>query len=132
MRRYAIFFISIPVAILFVRLGFWQLSRLHERRAKNAEVRLGLARPAIDVANDTTDLAPYQPVRARGVFDYDRQVVIEAVGFEGTPAVVVVTPLRFPDGSAVLVERGWVPSPDARTVVLDSLRERDSAMVEGV
>ena len=52
MRRYAIFFISIPVAILFVRLGFWQLSRLHERRAKNAEVRLSLARPAIDVAKD--------------------------------------------------------------------------------
>src|ERR1051325_8605723 len=115
MRRYAIFFISIPAAILFVRLGFWQLSRLHERRARNAEVRAAMARPAIDVAKDTGDLPAYQPVRANGVFDYDHQVVIEAVGFEGTPAVVVATPLKFADGSAVLVERGWVPSPDART-----------------
>jgi len=50
----------------------------------------------------------------------------------GKPGVALVTPLRLADGSAVLVDRGWVPSPDAYTVRLDSVREPDTAQVAGM
>jgi surfeit locus 1 family protein len=34
--------------------------------------------------------------------------------------------------TAVLVERGWAPAPDGRTVQLSSLGEMDAAQLEGV
>jgi surfeit locus 1 family protein len=130
--KYAVLFVAIPVAALCVRLGFWQVSRLHQRRARNEEVRAMLAQPAVDLPATSGDLPAYRRVKATGRFDYDHQVIIEDIGFEGTPAVVVVTPLRLSDSTAVLVERGWVPSPDPRRVSLDSIREGDSTTVEGV
>jgi len=44
----------------------------------------------------------------------------------------LVTPLRLADGSAVFVDRGWVPSPDAHHVDPSVYREPDSASVEGL
>ena len=131
MRRYAIFFVAVPVAALCIRLGFWQVSRLQQRQARNAAFRAALAQPPVDLAGFTGELEIFRSVRAAGRFDYDRQIVVDASAVNGVPAVIVVTPLRLADSSAVLVDRGWVPSPDARTVRLDSLREADSVEVSG-
>jgi len=46
--------------------------------------------------------------------------------------VALITPLRLHDGSAVLVDRGWVPSPDAFHVDHRLYREPDTALVTGV
>ncbi|MBI4420714.1 MAG: SURF1 family protein [Gemmatimonadetes bacterium] len=131
MRRYAIFVVSIPVAAICARLGFWQLSRLQERRALNATLEANQALARLDVAESPGALPPFRPVTARGGWDYGRQIVVQGRAFEGVPAVVVVTPLVLADGYAALVERGWVPSPDARRVDLAVLAEEDSARVEG-
>jgi len=131
-RRYALFITSFAVALLCVRLGFWQLSRLRERRALNTSLRANLALPQVDLNELTPGLAQFRRVRGRGFFDYDHQIVVEARSFDGVPSVIVVTPLRLTGGRGVLVERGWVFSPDAMTVELDSLREADSATVDGV
>jgi cytochrome oxidase assembly protein ShyY1 len=49
------------------------------------------------------------------------------------PGVEVVTPLILDSSeTAVLVNRGFVPTPDAFTIHLDSLRERGAARVEGL
>jgi cytochrome oxidase assembly protein ShyY1 len=40
--------------------------------------------------------------------------------------------LRLPDDAVVLVDRGWVPSPDAFHVDETLYRESDSAMIEGI
>jgi len=46
--------------------------------------------------------------------------------------VALLTPLRLSDGSAVFVDRGWVPSPDAVHVDATRYREGDSADVTGL
>jgi surfeit locus 1 family protein len=71
-------------------------------------------------------------VRARGRFDYDRERVWPGRSFEGTPGVALLTPLLLEDGSAVLVDRGWVPAPDARRVDRAATREGDRADVVGL
>lgn len=141
MRRYGVLIIGVVVAAVCVRLGFWQLSRLRQRQAFRARVEARLRRPTFEltarsalpvVTFGTPDSLAYNPAVARGVFDFTHQVVLIGRTVDEVPAVYVVTPLHLFGGAAVLVERGWVPSPDAYSVNLDSLAERDTADVNGI
>jgi surfeit locus 1 family protein len=69
---------------------------------------------------------------ARGVYDFSAERTWPGRSFDGTPGVALITPLRLADGSAVLVDRGWVPSPDAVHVDHADYREPDSATVSGI
>jgi surfeit locus 1 family protein len=131
MRRYAIFLIAIPAALVCIRLGLWQLSRLHERRAKNQSLRAAMQLPPVDAREAPDRAPPFRRLKAQGRFDYARQILVE-VAMEGVPALIIVTPLRMSDGSAVLVERGWSSSLDTSTVWLRQLNEGDSASATGV
>jgi surfeit locus 1 family protein len=71
-------------------------------------------------------------VQARGRYDYGHERFWRPRSFEDVPGVDLVTPLRLPDGSAVLVDRGWAPSPDAYHVDQAAYREGDSATVVGL
>lgn len=133
MRRYAVFIVVVPLAALFVRLGFWQLSRLEQRQALNAALLGNKDLPALDLSENPPERLPrFRQVTASGFFDFEHQVVVDARAFEGVPAAVIVTPLRLPAGKAVLVERGLVLTPDAHTVPWEAMTEGDSAVVSGV
>lgn len=114
-------------AAVCVRLGAWQLHRLHERRAFNAQLTARLAASPVDVTLLPADtaLGHYRRVVARGVFDYSRQVVLTARSSLGSPGVHVLTPVRLADGTYVVVNRGWVYAPDAITI--DATRWREHA-----
>jgi surfeit locus 1 family protein len=125
---------ALTVAALCVRLGFWQLHRLQLRRAHNAYILAARARPPIELTGRglSTDSARDRRIHARGVYDYAHERVWAGRTREGAPGVAVLTPLRLPDGSGVFVDRGWVPSPDARHVDLTPWREPDSATIRGL
>jgi cytochrome oxidase assembly protein ShyY1 len=132
MMRYGALIVGVLAAALCGRLGFWQLQRLDERRRSNAVIEANLLRAALPPDRWIADSVDYRRAAATGVFDFERQLVIVARSRQGTPGVHVVTPLQLADGSAILVERGFAPSPDGRSVDLDELAEPDSARVEGV
>lgn len=124
---------ALLVAALFVRLGVWQLDRLHQRRAINVAV---LARRALPPVAITSAALPVDSVRDRhvvatGAWDYSRERVWGARSYEGVPGVAVLTPLKLAGGAAVFVDRGWAPSADALHVDPATLREGDSATVIG-
>lgn len=117
------------LAGVFVALGFWQLHRLAERRAENADRRQRLERPPIALPSERThgpipsDSAAWRRVVLEGRFDYAREIVLAPRSFDGTPGVFVLTPLRpvrtDPAGGeeggprpAVPVLRGAIPAPD--------------------
>jgi surfeit locus 1 family protein len=118
-----------------VRLGIWQLDRLHQRRAHNALVAAARARPELEIRED-----PHLPIdslrdrrlHARGGYDYARERLWHGRSYEGIPGVDFVTPLRLSDSSAVLVDRGWASSPDGYHVDAAAYREGDSADVHGL
>jgi surfeit locus 1 family protein len=117
--------------------GFWQLDRLHQRRQRNAVVVALRARPPLEVRSIpalTADSARDRRLRARGRYDYAHERFWRPKSYEGVPGVDLVTPLRLADGAAVLVDRGWVPSPDAYHVDQGAYREGagDSADVVGL
>ncbi len=134
MRRYGLLVVALITAVVCVRLGLWQLRRLEERRALNAEraARLALRPLEVGVHRHLDSSLSFRRAVVEGRFDFARQVVVVGRSMRGVPGVHVVTPLRLADGSSFLVERGWVPSPDGRSVDLRSYGERRAARVVGV
>ena len=121
------------VAAACVRLGFWQLSRLHQRLARNARARAGWALPPFELGGKVPlDSVRNRRVHVRGMYDFDHERLWRPRSFEEMPGVDLVTPLKLADGSAVLVDRGFVPSPDAYHVDQPAFREPDSASVVGL
>jgi surfeit locus 1 family protein len=122
--------IAVLAAALFVRLGFWQLDRLGQRRARNAVLSERIA-AAPAPWSDTTAVR-YRRVRLAGAPDYEREIVLVGRSRGGSPGVNLVTALRL-DGSdtAVLVNRGWVYSPDGSSVDHARWREGNRLAVEG-
>ncbi len=125
--------LALIVASVCVRLGVWQLDRHSQRKTRNAFVAARLAQdPVVFGGVDSADSLEFRRTRVVGVFDRSRELIEWGRVVNGVPAVYVATPLVTPEGTAVLVERGWAASPSARAVDLAQLAERDSTVVEGV
>jgi surfeit locus 1 family protein len=113
-----------------IRLGFWQLSRLHQRRERNALVTSRLDSAEVDVAALPRDTARarFRRVRVSGTPDYAHELVFAARTHGGSPGVNLLTPVRIAGrDTAVLVNRGWVYSPDGATVDQARWREADTS-----
>jgi surfeit locus 1 family protein len=125
--------VAFVVAAGCARLGVWQLDRLQQRRAHNAVLLAARTRPPVAVSGSLdADSARDRRLLARGRYDYARERLWRPRSYEGLPGVDRVTPLRLSDGAAVLVDRGWAPSPDAYHVDQLAYREGDSAVVLGI
>jgi surfeit locus 1 family protein len=124
------------IAALFVRLGFWQVARLSERRAVKQAALAARARPALDLGVGpalTAEELSDRWVEARGVYDRGHEIILRGQAFQGAPGVDVVTPLRLAGSeAAVLVLRGFVPAPDAVRADVDSLVEPGTVRVRGL
>jgi surfeit locus 1 family protein len=110
-------------AAVCVRLGLWQLDRLADRRADNAAAleRRRLPEIRLPSALPSESLGGGRPARAAGRYEPADEVVLRGQVFGGVPGVVLLTPLRLEGvgDTALLVERGFVPSPDALTLPAD-------------
>lgn len=124
---------AIVAAAVCVRLGLWQLDRLDERRAHNATVLQRVDADPVALAELGADTAAirYRRVRLSGEYDFEHELALTGRSRDGSPGVHLITPLRVPGSErAVLVNRGWVYSPDAATV--DLAKWRTSPEAEGV
>jgi surfeit locus 1 family protein len=123
---------ALAAAVVFVRLGFWQLHRRQERRARNALVIARTGAPEVDVRalpHDSTE-SRFRRVRVTGTPDYDHELLWAARTHAGSPGVNLLTPVRIPGtDTAVIVNRGWIYSPDGATIDEAKWRERDSTFV---
>jgi surfeit locus 1 family protein len=133
-RIYVFCAFAIVTAALFLRLGFWQLSRLRERQEYNrAFTHQQIMRP-VEFAQlpANPDSARYRGAHVAGTYDYEHEVLISPRTRRGSPGVELFTPVRRAGtDTAVMVDRGWVYSPDLATIDEKRWRERDSADVRG-
>ena len=138
--RSLVFFAGCLVAAgVFARLGVWQLSRLGERRAVNARMRALRELPPLNLDDPTVtrsldaDSIDNRRVTLTGRYDHAAEVVIRGQSEGGVPGVRLIVPLRPLRGDpAILVQRGYVTSADARTVDLTTLHEEGVRTVVGV
>lgn len=97
---------------LCVRLGIWQLDRLEARRAFNAQVQAMRALPPLNLDKDGSDSIQnmeWRAVQVIGHYDFENQIAIRNQYYGGQYGYHLMTPLLF-DGTAVLVDRGWIPA----------------------
>lgn len=104
-----------------VTLGSWQLQRRAWKLDLIARIEARVRAPAVAVPShdrwpgiDATG-DEYRRVRASGVYRRDADTFVQAVTARGA-GFWVLTPLQLADGSALLVNRGFVP-PEARARV---------------
>ena len=117
---------GILIAIVCVRLGVWQVSRLHERQRFNDELRSRAETAPVDPAEVPQDSGArhFRRVRIAGTYDFAHEIIITNRTRNGSPGVNIVTPLRIPGkDTALLVNRGWVYAPDGMTVDLARWKE---------
>ena len=124
---------AIAIAVGCVKLGFWQLDRLGQRRTANAQIigRLGEAAVSLDRLPRNTTVR-FRRATATGTYDFANEFVLTSRGRNGAPGVHVITPLRMAStDTAVLVNRGWAYAPDGMSIDLALFREDSSAVIDG-
>ncbi|MFM7173409.1 MAG: SURF1 family protein [Caldilinea sp.] len=98
---------------LFVRLGFWQLDRLEQKRAYNTTLSTRWHQEPFNLSQESLPAAleslEYRRVTATGTFDYAHQIVLKSQVYRDAVGIVLVTPFVLAENRAVLVARGWVP-----------------------
>jgi cytochrome oxidase assembly protein ShyY1 len=121
------------VAVTCVLLGAWQLRRLDERRTRNAAIleRRSAEPIAIEDAAPYPAAAAYRRATAEGRYDVAHEVLLYGRTLDGAPGHHVVTPLVFPDGDAILVDRGWVPFAERSAPVRAGTPPTSEVTVEG-
>lgn len=125
--------IVLVIVVVCVRLGLWQLDRRTTRLELNAVIaeRLESEPSTLERAPmDTTGLT-YRRVILEGHLDADRSVVLAGRSHQGSPGAHLLVPLRM-GGGALLVNRGWLPAPDAASVDREAVRIDGEVRVEGV
>ena len=135
MRRLLLIAATVAASAACFRLGAWQLSRLAEKRALNAQLRETLAAPPLAAGARVPGLATVRGRRVElaGHFDPRFHVLLRGHTRDGVPGVEVVTPwLARGDSVAVLVVRGWLASDDASSVPAAGIPGDSSRVVLGL
>ena len=106
----------VVLTAVFVRLGFWQLDRLEQRRAQNQQIQHLLDAPPYQM--DATPIPDEQQIPGRwvtvtGEYDHEYQMFLILQNWQNRAGVNLITPLVLADGkTAVLVDRGWIPNEE--------------------
>ncbi|MFF4155348.1 SURF1 family protein [Streptomyces sp. NPDC001678] len=100
-----------------IKLGFWQFHRHEQRVARNDRIAHSLAYAPAPVGTlsapgrEVPQENVWRKVTATGTFDTKGEVVVRYRTDEsGKSGFMVITPLVLDNGTALLVNRGWIPA----------------------
>lgn len=117
-RDWIVMLTAVAAVVATARLGVWQLDRAAQKQALQALIDARAALPPIDGpamarAPDEALAQHYRRVRVEGYWVAEATIFLDNRQMRDRPGFFVVTPLALDDGTAVLVQRGWV-ARDAR------------------
>ncbi len=109
-RRRATLF-AIPGIIILLALGSWQVHRLMWKTELNEERSAQFQAEAVMLPAELADADDfaYRRVWLEGSFRHEAEMFLAARTFDRRVGYQIITPFERLDGSAVLVNRGWVP-----------------------
>ncbi|WP_041816794.1 SURF1 family protein [Rickettsia akari] len=101
-------FLVLITFMILVSLGFWQLSRLKEKKLFLASMQANLTLPAINLA-EIQDNLPYHKVKITGQFLPNKDIYLygrRSMSSE-KDGYYLVTPFKTIEDKVILVARGW-------------------------
>jgi len=109
---------------LLIALGIWQLGRSEEKRIFLKQQQHALASseiiPLSTIVEDDVNALRYKKVQATGHYDQAHQFLIDNQISAGKAGYFVLTPFVLQgETKAVLVNRGWIPLNQDRSVLPD-------------
>jgi len=105
----------VVIAAIFVALGFWQLARNHEKQDGERAARAAYAAPAPALGDPDSPPPSGTRVEVTGTYDDAGEVLLRNRVRGSNGGYDVLTPLHLADGTAVVVDRGWVARNPAET-----------------
>ncbi len=108
-------------AALTGRLGLWQLDRADQKIRLQDALKRQRELPALPSAALASDAATaaqqaHRLIAVDGQWRADRTVYLDNRQMNERPGFYALTPLMLDDGTAVLVQRGWLPRDPADRV----------------
>ncbi|MGQ0678435.1 MAG: SURF1 family protein [Actinomycetota bacterium] len=104
--------LAILVIATCVVLASWQVDRLKERRELNAHLQSQTRIPAAEleevIARPERE-AQYRLVTVEGTYDSAHEVLLQSRSLDKRTGNHLLTPLVTASGTALIVDRGWVP-----------------------
>jgi cytochrome oxidase assembly protein ShyY1 len=113
-RWIALTLLALLAVPLCLAAGQWQWHRYEQRHAANQTQQRNLAAPPVEARlltgpdRDVAAADRWRTVTATGRYDPANELLVRNRSQDGAPGFYVVTPLITADGSAILVNRGWV------------------------
>ena len=122
---------------VMVRLGIWQLDRLEQRRAFNAQVLEQVQKKQLVLTGDNLLLnltsMEYRKVLVRGRYDFSQEVALRNQVWNDQIGVHLLTPLRISGSDqTVIVDRGWIPQEAYLTGEWSAFAESGDVEIEGI
>jgi surfeit locus 1 family protein len=113
-QRLLVLLAAVLAVALTARLGWWQLDRAAQKTALQTaldERRALPPLPADQLAASAAAAAAqhHRSISLSGRWLDERTVYLDNRQMNGRPGFYAVTPLQLADGTAVLVQRGWLP-----------------------
>jgi surfeit locus 1 family protein len=103
--------VLLALALLFARLGWWQLERKTEKQLLFDQFNNA---PVLNIAQALDLGEKFARVEAHGRYDPRRHVLLDNKILSGRVGVHVLTPFTTAEGTEILVNRGWLPLPPDR------------------
>jgi surfeit locus 1 family protein len=103
---------SVPVLLLLLGLGSWQIERLFWKRELIAQRQAALAAAPVTAPRSLEEARglEFRHVTDEGVFVHGKEIFLGATSEAGRNGYQVLTPLQEPSGRIVFVNRGFIPA----------------------
>lgn len=104
--------IAIPIVLLCLGLGSWQIQRLFWKEGLIAARAAAVSASPVPVPQDAAAARhmEFHRVTDSGVFLNDKEIHLGATSETGRNGYQILTPLREPGGRIVFINRGFVPA----------------------
>lgn len=125
---------TLAALCVLVGLGVWQLRRMEWKHELLAGAEAALAAPpaTLEALPEDPDALDYRRVRARLELLADRSFALGLEARAGEAGARLMTPARLPDGSLVLLDRGFVAEAELPPHLPARMRSAGPVVVEGV
>lgn len=133
--RWWVVLLTISLAIIFIRLGLWQLSRADEKELRHEKIEQFAREPLITLPSTPIKLEDFQyrRVEVRGKFIEDHVIYLDNKTYQGVAGYEVVAPLKIANSSLhVLINRGWISSRYDRQQLPEVFFPKEEVTVTGI